>query len=230
MWRYVAKFSKGKGIKFISHLDLMRTMERAIRRAGIPITYSKGFNPHMELSFATPLGVGTWSKGEYMDFKLDYEIGGVDIIKSINAALPADIRFISVKQADERHPSLMTMVDAALYEITLVCLDEACITHEQIENFMGNTKIEVLKEGKNGSRIIDIKPMIYNIELLEKKSSAAVISTITAAGSKSNLNPEVLVMGMKKYIGCAETLEIRDICKIDTYVKKGGVFASIMDV
>ncbi|MGL5085822.1 MAG: TIGR03936 family radical SAM-associated protein, partial [Clostridium sp.] len=68
--RYVIKYTKGAGIKFISHLDLMRTIQRIIRRTDIPMKYSKGFNPHMALSIAQPLSVGVYSDGEYMDIVL----------------------------------------------------------------------------------------------------------------------------------------------------------------
>ena len=77
--RYLIKFSKGEGIKFISHLDLMRTIQRIIRRSGVPIEYSKGFNPHMALSLAQPLSVGVYSDGEYMDIVLTEEIKVADL-------------------------------------------------------------------------------------------------------------------------------------------------------
>ncbi|MDZ5035507.1 TIGR03936 family radical SAM-associated protein, partial [Clostridium perfringens] len=65
--RYVIKFTKESSVKFISHLDLMRTIQRVIRRADLPMEYSKGFNPHMALSIAQPLSVGVYSDAEYMD-------------------------------------------------------------------------------------------------------------------------------------------------------------------
>lgn len=68
--RYLIKFTKEADIKFVAHLDLMRTIQRIIRRSGLPIEYSKGFNPHMTLSIAQPLSVGVYSEGEYMDIVL----------------------------------------------------------------------------------------------------------------------------------------------------------------
>ena len=59
--RYLIKFTKEENIKFIAHLDLMRTIQRIIRRSGLPVEYSKGFNPHMALSIAQPLSVGVYS-------------------------------------------------------------------------------------------------------------------------------------------------------------------------
>lgn len=64
------KFTKGSEVKYISHLDLMRVFQRALRRASIPISYSSGFNPHQEISFAAPLSLGVTSNAEYVDLKL----------------------------------------------------------------------------------------------------------------------------------------------------------------
>ena len=58
-------------MKFIGHLDTMRFFQKAIRRADIPVAYSEGFSPHMIMSFAAPLGVGTTSSGEYFDMQLE---------------------------------------------------------------------------------------------------------------------------------------------------------------
>ena len=92
--RYLIKFSKGEGIKFISHLDLMRTIQRIIRRSGVPIEYSKGFNPHMALSLAQPLSVGVFSDGEYIDILLTDMMQVYDIFARLyEASLPSIIFF-----------------------------------------------------------------------------------------------------------------------------------------
>ena len=72
--RYLIKFTKESNIKFIAHLDLMRTIQKVIRRTDLPVEYSKGFNPHIEMSIAQPLSVGVYSSGEYMDLILEEDI------------------------------------------------------------------------------------------------------------------------------------------------------------
>ena len=79
--RYVIKFTKGENIKFIGHLDLMRTIQRIIKRSGLPVEYSKGFNPHMSLSIAQPLSVGVYSDGEYLDLVLTESLGVGEVIE-----------------------------------------------------------------------------------------------------------------------------------------------------
>ena len=84
--RYVIKFTKGENIKFIGHLDLMRTIQRIIKRSGLPVEYSKGFNPHMSLSIAQPLSVGVYSDGEYLDLVLTESLGVGEVIEKLNAS------------------------------------------------------------------------------------------------------------------------------------------------
>jgi radical SAM-linked protein len=68
--RLVIKYTKEERVKYISHLDFLRLVQRAIRRADIPVAYSQGFNPHPRLSFASALAVGVTSEGEYLDIYL----------------------------------------------------------------------------------------------------------------------------------------------------------------
>lgn len=64
------KFAKAGHMKFVGHLDTMRYFQKAIRRAELPVAFSGGYSPHMIMSFAAPLGVGTTSLGEYFDMEL----------------------------------------------------------------------------------------------------------------------------------------------------------------
>ena len=73
------KFNKTGSMKFIGHLDVMRYFQKAIRRTEIDVCYSQGFNPHQQLSFASPLGVGLTSDGEYMDIQLNSITSSEDI-------------------------------------------------------------------------------------------------------------------------------------------------------
>ena len=135
--RYLIKFSKGEGIKFISHLDLMRTIQRIIRRSEVPIEYSKGFNPHMALSLAQPLSVGVYSDGEYMDIVLT-EMQVDDILARLNEAAPPTIRFfeatpIEIVENVKRVPQAMALLDAGRYIIKLKLVNE-----EKVEEKMAS--------------------------------------------------------------------------------------------
>jgi radical SAM-linked protein len=93
-----AIFSKTGDMRFISHLDLMRLFQCSMRRAGLPVTVSQGFSPHLKISIARALKLGTESDSEELNFNLSVATDPGVIIKSLNDNLPGGIR---IKQIGE---------------------------------------------------------------------------------------------------------------------------------
>lgn len=100
------KFSKGPEVKFISHLDVMRTFERAIRRAGIPVAFSEGFNPHMKISWGPPLSLGIESTCEMADMYIEGWTKPNKLIEALNASLPAGIKVLEAAIAGRDRSTL----------------------------------------------------------------------------------------------------------------------------
>ena len=96
------KFSKTGSLKFISHLDLARTMKSAFLRSKLPIWYTLGFNPHPKMVFSLPLSVGTASLCEFMDFYLTEKVDFGEICERLNKAFPADLRAIEAYSPSSR--------------------------------------------------------------------------------------------------------------------------------
>ncbi len=113
------QITKDKDIRFISHLEYIRTIERAIRRAKIPAAYSEGFNPHMKFSLASALGVGVVSYTEFVEIELaepmEVETAAVRLAK----ALPRGIRIIAGDAVENNYPALMAQAGGASYRVTL---------------------------------------------------------------------------------------------------------------
>ena len=82
------KFSKTGSLKFISHLDLQRTMQSSFLRSKLPIYYSEGFNPHPKVVFTPPLSVGVSSLTEFVDVKMVADVSYAEIIEKLNASFP----------------------------------------------------------------------------------------------------------------------------------------------
>lgn len=124
MYKYRAQLTKGDEIRYISHLDYAGVMERAIRRAKLPAAYSEGFNPHLKMSFASPLSLGVTSDAEYMDFELTKPLCQPEIFDKLSRALPPGIRLIRLKPVKEpkpcqgkKHTALMAEVEQGIYEV-----------------------------------------------------------------------------------------------------------------
>ena len=112
------KFSKTGPMKFLGHLDTMRYFQKAVRRAGLPVAFTQGFSPHMIMSFASPLGVGIESEGEYFDLELREEVPMEEICSRRNAQMAEGTRVECAVQApDGKAGNAMALVAAADYRI-----------------------------------------------------------------------------------------------------------------
>lgn len=89
------RFSKHGCLKFIGHLDVMRYFQKAMRRAEIDMCYSEGFSPHMIMSFASPLGLGLESDGEYMDISVKQSPSSKEAVERLNAVMAEGIEVLS---------------------------------------------------------------------------------------------------------------------------------------
>jgi len=112
-------FTRGDEMKYITHLDLMRFWERALRRAGVPVAYSEGFSPHAQISLAAPLAVGTTSEAELMDVFLEARMTPRQLIEQANAQLPSAITIRSVEEVGLSLPALQAEVRFAEYDVDL---------------------------------------------------------------------------------------------------------------
>ena len=94
MKRIKIKYRKGEAVKYISHRDLMRAFQRAARRAGLPVIYSQGFNPHMKISWGNALKVGAVSEAEYAEIQVEGWVKPADLMQQLNAQLPQGLEIL----------------------------------------------------------------------------------------------------------------------------------------
>lgn len=113
------QITKDKDIRFISHLEYVRTIGRAIRRAKLPAAYSEGFNPHLKFSLASALGVGVVSYTEFVEIELAEPMEVKKAAEALNMALPRGIRVLAADAVDTHHAALMSQAAGAQYRITL---------------------------------------------------------------------------------------------------------------
>ena len=111
------QITKEPGIRFISHLEYQRSIEKALRRSGIPVAYSEGFNPHMKLSFASALGVGVSADIEYMDMELAEKIPVSDVMARMNETSPQGFTVLDGRYVDPKAPKLMAIANYAVYTL-----------------------------------------------------------------------------------------------------------------
>lgn len=206
--RTVFRFSKGGAARYISHLDLMRSMNRAIRRAGLPAAWSQGFHPHIVLSFAQALGLGYLSEGEYMELLIDDKVEPEQAAKALNAALPLGVEINGAWPLEESFPTLMSVVSGALWRVDF----RESVEGGTLSKFLAlleRDKVEVVKEGKNGPSNADIRGGIYTIE-----GGNCSVRLFLAAGSTLNVRPELVVSAA---LGGVEA--VKSITRLELYTQ-----------
>ena len=161
------KFSKDGPVRFVGHLDTMRYFQKAIRRAGLPAAYSSGFSPHMIMSFAAPLGVGTAGRGEYFDLELTEPVPVCQIIDRLNDQMAEGFRILNVVEVPGgKAQNAMSLVAAADYLLYVPGEDWAAVLREDVIcDFLAQEEILITKTGKSGDRQVDIRPFIYEMRI-----------------------------------------------------------------
>ncbi len=167
------RFAKYGAVKFVGHLDVLRYFQKAVRRAGLKIAYSQGFHPHQIMSFASPLGVGITSAGEYMDMELMAEYTPQEIVERLNSAMVEGFTVLSCRILPEpengrKRETAMSLVTAADYA---VFLKDDCKTlgrsarelYKAFGEFSGQERLLVVRHVKksNTETLIDLKPFLY---------------------------------------------------------------------
>ena len=180
------KFRKTGRAVYMSHLDLMRTKQRVFTRAGVPLRYSEGFNPHAKISIILPLTVGTHSECEYMDFALKEDWDLVALPAQLNRFMPEGIEALEAYEAPEKGAQLRWLHitgrmsgehDAAFYR-----------------GFYAQPEILIKRRGKKGERIDDIVPAIGRAEFADIPGGVAVDLVLHA--QEPTLSPDAMISAL----------------------------------
>lgn len=216
-------FYKGGLLKFVGHLDIMRTMQRALRRAEVPLAYSQGFNPHPLMGFASPLALGCTGEQEIMEIKLEQDMEDAVLMERLNQQLPQGLRILDCRSIEEGGPSAMARVQAALYRIRFPEGEEWVGI---VDDLLRQEQILLTKVGKVRGRKqqvqVDIKPWIYDLQFEDGRT----VLLLCACGSEQNLKPELLVHEIYKRIGREDLKYQEEMSRLELYGKsKFGFFS-----
>lgn len=207
------KFSKHGVVKFVGHLDMMRFFQKAIRRAGIDVTYSGGFSPHQIMSFAQPLGVGYYSNGEYLDLEINSHQGREDMMNRLNQAMVNGVEIKNIVLLKEDAKNAMASVAAAAYTVEWKeGYSVPADLKENCEKFYASEKIEVTKQTKKSTQIMDLKPGIY-----ELKGGENFVFMLVDASSSGNIKPTLLIEALSQFMGMEFDPMAVQITREETY-------------
>ncbi|MCM1204693.1 MAG: TIGR03936 family radical SAM-associated protein [Bacteroidales bacterium] len=239
------KYTKSGCHKFIGHLDIMRYFQKAVKRAGLDIAYSKGFSPHQLMSFAAPLALGVTSEGEYFDAEFNSLVSSAEFVRRFNEQMVEGMAVNDVVLLPDNAKNAMSVVAASDYVITVLPRDaEGNVLEtgereasadvmkklrqrlaEASSHLLEKEKIEVLRKTKKSEKIEDIKKGIYRLY-----PDGENIYMLLAAGSEYNLKPELVVEALCRECGYEYRKLDYQIHRIETYMKnEEGSLVSLLE-
>jgi len=185
------RFAKEGRAIYISHLDLMRTMQRTFQRAGLALKYSEGFNPHPILSILLPLSVGVHSGCELMDFQLTGEADLAAMPEKLTAAMPEGIRALEVYPEGRKVKELKWLRVSGSLEYDA---SDPQTMRDGLQAFFARESIVIRKKTKRGEGESDIAPAIRSIGFQAEERRVALSAVISA--QDPTLNPDLLVSAL----------------------------------
>lgn len=224
------KFAKYGMMRFIGHLDMMRYFQKAMRRAEIDIAYSEGFSPHQIMSFAAPLGVGITSEGEYLDIEVHSSKSSKEALKALNEVMVEGVSVLEYRRLKEGTKNAMSSVAAADYLVTYKNAGADACFNEALQRFYGEqSEILITKPTKKGEKVMDLKPLIYELEAVDVKGETGFFMKV-CTGSVDNVKPELVLLAFSDYCKatgacefCFEPLKMQ-IHRVEVYAQNGDEF------
>lgn len=224
------EYSVGNEVRYLSHLDFLRLFTRAFRRAGLPIAYSQGFNPHPKIAFGPPLSVGVTSSSEYLDLELQERVPLPELITSLKQALPQGVDIKQGKEINGKAPALMTVIQRARYQVTVPLKEtqQQFDWQEMLANFLRRSGIVVSRRTKEGQRPKEIRPGIFRLEI-EPQEQVAVLTMDLQIGNQGAVRPDEVVSALMELEHAPFSEEMK-IHRLGLFALKGNRLVTPLEI
>lgn len=197
MYKMRMIFQKSGAARYISHLDLMQTFQRAFARANIPIWKTEGFNKHAYVSIALPLSVGFGGNREVLDFNLDSETIPTDLTERMNAALPHGIKILSTEEKQRA----VKDIAYGKYIITFDVPENQDIFAEQLKKSLTEDTL-LAKRCKTGEKIVRLGDFMHpeHKDITISTNGNSVVAELISAAGENSLSPNSIINYIKDNI------------------------------
>ena len=224
MHRYLLGFYKKGNMRFISHLDLQRLFKRCIKRAGIDVAYSNGFNPHEKINIVHPLSLGFETDLDYFEIDTQKPYPEDQLVEYMNLALPEGIRFAFCREIPHSSRNSSSIAECSLYEAVLPSSQNL-----NIDGFIIQDRVSILKKDKKTKKMVekDVKDWIGRIELLEETQTGSRLSLLLRSAPNETLNPVNLLESLCAFSGCPFDRESVRVTRKDLFARKDGELVSL---
>jgi radical SAM-linked protein len=186
-------FAKGEAIKYIGHLDLAKAWERALRRAGVPLAYSRGFHPQPRIAFASALPLGFVGEAELLDVFLETPLAPEDFIRRLRPVLPVGLEIKSVEEVELRGPSLQSSLRFSDYRLELQSELPPEEIQGRIARLLEAEELPRQRERRGRRKEYDLRPLIEHLALAGQKAGIYLLEMRLRTDSQATGRPgEVL--------------------------------------
>jgi len=237
------RFERVGPAKYVSHLDALTALCRAIRQSLLPIEYTKGFNPQPRLSAGMPLPIGYASLAEYVDFKVQKPVSPHELVSSLNPYLMEGIRFTVASHLVQRSPSLCALVSemdySAVLDLNLLAeilddkdltdLSSECFHRDRIEHFLARESIIIEKTTPKKTTKLDLRALLGSMSLTECRDGRASIRMILKVDRNGRTAKPDMVLS-ELYNITDDVMYFADITRLEQYCWRGGKLRSLQEI
>lgn len=182
-------FSRGEALKYISHLDLARAWERALRRANVPLAYSQGYNPRPKITFAAALPVGVTGQREIMDLILNRQVMPLDLAQRLAPHLPPGLSVVEVAEVYYKLPSLQSQMRAADYRVEVAWAGEREALEARVADFLARERCLRKRRGKS----YDLRPLVESLRVDQTAAGGLALHMRLRLGSRGTARHDELL-------------------------------------
>ena len=197
--RFRLQYAKRGRMRFASHRDFQRALERAIRRAGVPMAYSAGFSPHPKISYANAAPTGAASEAEYLEIGVMVRLDPERLRVALDESLPSGFDIVEVVRVGT--PDFPNRLEASCWRIALpgVPVGEAA---QALATLLATDSVMVSRMTKKGLRTFDVKPALVSAQCAEDHSGCAILTLVVRHGTPS-VRPDDVLAGLSQVAALA---------------------------
>ena len=219
--KLIAAYHKGNEIAMISHLDIQRTLQRAFRRAGIPLLYSNGFNPHPQFSFASAAATGMSSEAEWFEVQLSETMNPEEFVRRANESMPQGMSVSGAFVAPENFGSLSAKLRAAGYRIDLAFTE--AVSEEKLQTTLDEMltgEIIINKRTKGGIKPVDMRPYILRVSVGQVEGEKAALLVLGKLQADGGLRVDAFIDALLERLDAHGAYEIH---RMNLYFAEDGL-------
>lgn len=230
------KFTKKGKMRFLSHSELMRTMEKGARRARLPLLYTGGYRPRVKMSFSPPLPTGIESCSEFVDFFLEGYLSARQAEMDLDGSLPRGLDILEAKMLEPGAKPVGKVIDTADYRVELAGGNFRGLLARSVERYWQEESVLFERIQPRGARTVDIREGTYGLQVLEgsdegDSASVSAIRIVCKDGVHGTVKPLEVLETLLGWQGISlPHRDSIDVTRKGLFARRGGRLISPMEL